>query len=349
MREIVLAWRDAYPEDELTMVTRTRDSVGRRPDVPSSVAIVESRLWPQAFFARSAVRRAAKKTRADAVLTHNFAAQATNAASCVYLHDVLFLTNPEWFTPFDRLYFSLMARWVESADIVVTSSRSEARRIADHTSAGFVLPVGLGLNPELTDPVAPDDVDPTLTAGRFLLTASGLSERGNLERIVLAALDKGLLWAERPLVVIGEPSRKPGVGEVDRRVTNAMASGVVVFTGAVSEERTRWLYRNTSLFVFLPLGEGYGMPTVEAAYFGAPILASELEALRENLGSFAEYVEPTDVAAIGEAMSVALRSGGGHAEQLLPVEEGLAATHDWRATVAAIRSSMAETKAEVLA
>lgn len=345
MREIVFAWREAYPDDELTMVTRARDDASHRPDVPSSISIVESHLWPQAFFARSAVRRAAKKTGADAMLTHNFAAQAPNSISAIYLHDVLFVTNPEWFTPLERAYFSLMSRWVTSADIVFTSSRSEARRIAAFSDADFVLPVGLGLSHELTHSAESDDPDPSLVPGEFLLTVGRLNVRKNLERTILAALDKGLLWHERPLVVVGERGGK--TDDLDVRVTNAIASGAVVFTGFVSEARLRWLYRHTALFVFLSLGEGYGMPPVEAAYFGAPVLTSDLDVFHENLGGLAQYAPPTDIAAIGAAMSAALRPS------IFParpenVAERLADAHDWTTTVAAIRSAMVETQSEVL-
>ena len=346
MREIVFAWREAFPDDELTMVTRTRHRVTDRDDVPPTVAVVESRLWPQALFARRAVRRAARRAGADAVLTHNFAAQTPRVVSATYLHDVLFVTNPEWFTRLELLYFSLMERWVTSADIVFASSRSEARRIAEFSDAGFVVPVGLGLSRELIDADKPDDADPTLTPGGFLLSVGRLNVRKNLERTILAALDRGLLWRERPLVVVGEPDGK--VDGVDERVANAIGSGAVVFTGFVSEDRLRWLYRNTALFVFMSLGEGYGMPPVEAAYFGAPVLTSDLDVFHENLGGLARYAPSTDVAAIGAAMTSALRADGPCGRRPRG-GEGLAHTHDWAATVRAMRSSMAETQTEVLA
>jgi glycosyltransferase involved in cell wall biosynthesis len=343
MREIILAWHELFPDDDLTMVTRRRDAAADRADVPDAIRVLESRIWPQAFFARSAVRRAAKRTGADAVLTHNFAVQSSTATSSIYLHDVLFTTNPEWFTRLELLYFSLMNRWVGSADIVFTSSRSEAKRIGENSDAGYVLPVGLGLSRELIDPGARDDADPALTPGEFILTVGRLNVRKNLERTIIAALDKGLVWPERPLVVVGPPDGRPG--EVDGRVENAIASGAVVFTGFVSEERLRWLYRNTALFVYFSLGEGYGMPPVEAAFFGAPVITSDLDVFHENLGTLAQYVPPTDTVAIGEAMSAALR--GAVAPPAPSAAVTLATAHDWRSTVRAMRSTMIDLRAEV--
>ena len=60
---------------------------------------------------------------------------------------------------------------------------------------------------------------------------------------------------------------------------------------------------NCALFCFLSLGEGYGLPPVEAAYFGARVLVSDIPVFRENLGGAAEYVDPNDVSAISNAIT----------------------------------------------
>lgn len=338
-REIILAWHDCFRDDEQVLVTR-KTSEGHRDDFPEDSIHTDTTLWPQAFAATRAVARAARVHHADAVITHNFAARLPHTVSTVYLHDVLFTTNPEWFTPMERGYFSLMPRLASRADVVFTSSRSEGHRIERYSNATRVLPVGLGLSTELTDGASLDS-DPALEPGNFVLTVGRLNVRKNLERIILAALDTGMVTRQRPLVVAGKADGR--VAELSDTVRLAVESGAVVFTGFVSEPRLRWLYLNTALFVFLPLGEGFGMPPVEAAYFGAPVLASDLDVFHENLGEWAHFVEPTDLAAISAAMSEAL------SEALLVGPEHrldhsleLKARHDWAATVRAMRSVIAE-------
>ena len=335
-REIILAWHDSFPDDELILVLR-RNPENRHDGMPE-VPYEETSLWPQAFAATLAVSRAARIHHADAVVTHNFAAWLPNVVSTVCLHDVLFTTNPEWFTAIERRYFSLMSRWVKRADVVFTSSRAEATRIQENSNARLVLPVGLGLSTELMDDPE-ENPDPSLTPGSFVLTVGRLNVRKNLERIIHSALDTGRFSPEYPLVVAGGAGGRAAT--VSARTTRAVESGSVVFTGFVSEARLRWLYNNTALFVFLPLDEGFGMPPVEAAYFDAPILASDLDVFHENLGDWARFVRPTDENAIATAMSEALNAADSSLGRASHADE-MRRKHDWVATVGAMRAVIAD-------
>ncbi|WP_349899808.1 glycosyltransferase family 4 protein [Parafrigoribacterium soli] len=334
LREIVFAWHDRFPEDDLMLVTRKQHDVS---DVPAGIGVCESTLWPQALLATRAVAHAARRWNADVVVTHNFAAKVPNATSAVYLHDVLFTTNPEWFTPLERTYFSLMPRLASHADVVFTSSNSESARIRSHSHAKQVIPVGLGLSSELIDPTIEEDPDPRLVPGEYLLAVGRLNVRKNLDRTILSALGTGRVDAKLPLVVAGSADGKADT--LDVRVQNAIESGAVVFTGFVSEARLRWLYRNTKLFLFLSLGEGFGMPPVEAAYFGARVLVSDLAVFHESLGRMARYVDPTDPRAVTAAISDALR-GTGYPRVPAGAVEQLSARHDWRTIVCDMRGAL---------
>ena len=334
MREIIIAWHKKFPEDELILVTRKKHTAANSSDQLPGV-LLKTVLWPQALAATQGVRRIARHHNADAVLTHNFAASVPNAVSSVYLHDVLFTTNPEWFTRIERLYFSFMCRWIRRADVVFTSSHCEAARIRDHSDAHFVVPVGLGLSTELTAAEMADDPDPTLTPGQFLLTVGRLNVRKNLETTILSALRTGLVDRGRPLVVVGNPGGKSTA--MGSEVREAIQSGAVVFTGFVPEARLRWLYRNTALFSFLSLGEGFGMPPVEAAYFGAPVLVSDLDVFQETLGTAARYVQPTDTSAISALMTASIAAGQVSTKAVNDRDE-LGRRHNWDDAVGAMRS-----------
>jgi len=335
LREIVFAWHRSFPEDDLELVLRHahRELADQLPQ-PSRVHT--TRLWPQGLAAAVSVASRARTTGADLVITHNFAARTPGRVSAVYLHDVLFLTNPEWFTLPERAYFSLMRRWVRRADLVFTSSVSEASRIADNTPAARVRPVGLGLSTELIGEPGVLDEDPALLPRRFVLTVGRLNARKNLGGVIRAALATGQVSSAMPLVVVGEADGRRD--HLDPAARAAIAAGSVLFVGFVSEERLRWYYRNAALFVFLSLGEGFGMPPVEAAYFATPTLVSDLPVFRENLGTTAEYVHPWDEPAIVAAITAGIARGRELAPELRP-RGGLAARHDWRETVQSMRAA----------
>jgi glycosyltransferase involved in cell wall biosynthesis len=328
LREIVLAWTRIHPQDELALVVRRRD-VDLIDDVPEGITVVGSRWRPQALLAGRATETARRRLGYDVVVTQNFAARS-RGRSAVYLHDVLFITDPGWFSRIERLYFSFMPRWVDRADIVFSSSAAEGRRIKAHTRARRVVPVGLGLSTELVGPTTTEPVE-GLVPGRFLLTVGRLNSRKNLGRTVRAALEGGAATPDRPIVVVG--AGDPEHLAADPAFEEALANGALRITGHVSDAQLRWLYGSTALFVFLSLGEGFGMPPVEARHFGAPVLASDLPVFRENLANEAAYTDPLDEHAIAGAMRDLLTGQDDRSSRM-------EARHDWAATVIAMRAAL---------
>jgi glycosyltransferase involved in cell wall biosynthesis len=330
-----MAWAREFPEDRIILVVRKRDLRGAIHDLPPNAQAQGTRLYPQALAATLATARVARREAADVIFSHNFAPRSANATSVIYLHDVLFVSNPEWFTLAERLYFSFMVRWAKRAEVVFTSSQTEAKRIRSVTKSRRVVPVGLGLSSELADQTEPDVVD-ELRGKHFLLTVGRLNIRKNLEKTILGALKSDRVSAEMPLVVVGAPNGKKQV--IAPEITAAVQSGKVLFTGFVSESQLRWLYEHADLFLFLSLGEGYGMPPVEARYFGAPLLVSELPVFREILGTSARYVEPNDVNAISAAIAACIDSENQGFDRRAPTPSE--PMHDWTSIVAAMRSEI---------
>lgn len=92
------------------------------------------------------------------------------------------------------------------------------------------------------------------------------------------------------LVVTG----KQAPGYVDCRML-AAESGVashVVFPGFVPHELLLALYSEATMLVFPSLYEGVGLPPLEAAACGTPVVASGVSSIPEFMGDAAEYVNP---------------------------------------------------------
>ena len=76
----------------------------------------------------------------------------------------------------------------------------------------------------------------------------------------------------------------------------------------------RWAYEQALALAYTSLWEGFGVPLVEALGLGCPVVASDIEPLREVGGDQAIYVVPTerDSMAAGLARALALPRDGEH-------------------------------------
>jgi glycosyltransferase involved in cell wall biosynthesis len=87
----------------------------------------------------------------------------------------------------------------------------------------------------------------------------------------------------------------PGVASVPERV---------VFTGYVPETLLAGLYSGSLGFVYPSLGEGFGLPPLEAMACGVPVFVSNRTSLPEVCGSAAIYGDPTDITEIARGIKL---------------------------------------------
>ncbi|GAA2164308.1 glycosyltransferase family 1 protein [Pedococcus bigeumensis] len=328
LQSIVRTWIERWPADELLLAVPRAEVAEVRAELGAAVRVIPLRLRPQAVAAALELPVLARRHHADLVLAHNYAPVFGRRA--VFLHDVLFMTNPDWFTRAERAYFWPMAPLAARADLVLTSSRSEAARIADNVPAVQAVPVGLGVADLImrspgTRPAAVSGDEP------FVLSVGRLNVRKNLARTIEAAGLSSSITPQRPLLVVGAAQGK--ADETSPAVERAVAEGTVRFLGHVSDDELAWLYRRADLFVFLSLDEGFGLPPIEARACGTRVLASDIPVLRETMGEDATYVDPTDVEAIAATMDDCLSAPVGPASPP-------AASYHWSTTVDAIREAL---------
>lgn len=76
----------------------------------------------------------------------------------------------------------------------------------------------------------------------------------------------------------------------------------VEFLGRVSDEQLANLYSNATAFVFPSLYEGFGIPPLEAQYFGCPVISSNAASLPEVLEKSVLYFDPYSATEIKNQM-----------------------------------------------
>ena len=136
--------------------------------------------------------------------------------------------------------------------------------------------------------VCPDNHVPTrVPAKQFLFTIGLLSVQKGFH--LLPAL---LMNNDYELVIAGiETPHKQRILEEAEKYNCADR---VIITGPVSDADKAWYYKNCLAFVFPSIAEGFGLPVIEALYFGKPVFLSKYTSLPEVGGDAAYYFDNFD-------------------------------------------------------
>ncbi|WP_165839510.1 glycosyltransferase [Rhodococcus sp. Eu-32] len=336
LTNLVQGWSTAFPDDELILaVPASVDSVDLDGVDEFEVVRTRGRMHPVINAVELPIL--AKHYDIDAIFAQNFS--PLFGRSAVFIHDVLFQSNPEWFTRGERLYLSLIPRLARHATSIVTSSKTEARRIRRiNRRLQSVHAVGLSISEGLSSAssAAPSGHG---SVSRFVLTAGRINSRKNLVRTLVGALRSGALSVDCPLLVVGEESGKTDAFGED--VATAVDQGLIKFLGYVSNDELRWLYEQCQFFCYLSLDEGFGLTPLEATFFGAPCLVSDISVFHENLNRpGVDFVDPYNV----DDIAGAFRSLANRTRPTVEVSRrsGAAAIEPqtWGASATAIRKSL---------
>jgi alpha-1,3-rhamnosyl/mannosyltransferase len=248
----------------------------------------------------------------------------------VTVHDLAWRSHPEATTARGR-------RWHEAAlqrclrhagAFVVPSLHASAELIAAGASAERVHVIGEG-----ADHLPPPDragaqamLGASGVTGPYLLAVSTLEPRKNLRRLIHAYRSARPALPELlPLVVAGP------LGWGDSGILGAETEGVVT-VGHVEGAILSGLYAGATVFAYVPLAEGFGLPPMEAMVAGTPVVASTaVPSVTEATGEPpALLVDATDTDAIAAAL-VALVSDTDLAASLRSRGSAFARSRTWSA------------------
>jgi alpha-1,3-rhamnosyl/mannosyltransferase len=185
-----------------------------------------------------------------------------------------------------------------SALLAISQATAEALASRFPAAARRTVVAPLGVTPALAS-----DLDPAegaaLPPPGFVLSVGTLEPRKNLPRLVAAYRRLGAqLQASHPLVVVGALGWKTGETLHALRALGARC----VMLGQVSDAALAELYRRCAVFCYPSLGEGFGLPVLEAMACGAAVLTSNLSSMPEVGGDAVEYADPHDVASIASGL-----------------------------------------------
>ena len=247
------------------------------------------------------------------------------------VHDLNYVHFAANTTAFKRAYFALVVKPAcRRAARVLTVSEFSRRQILEW--AGIpehrVVNVGNGVDASFTP--TGERHSPGFP---YVLFVGSLAPHKNFPRLA-QALAQSKAAREVKLLVTGNPN-----DEIARWIEREKLQSMIRFAGVVPDAVLSQYYRGAVALAMPSLFEGFGLPVVEAMACGTPVITSTRTSLPEVAGNAALLVEPTDIAAIADAIDN-LVFDDARREELRNMGLIRAKVFRWETTAAAVQDSL---------
>jgi glycosyltransferase involved in cell wall biosynthesis len=231
----------------------------------------------------------------DVVHTPDLVPPPTRRPVVLTVHDLVAMERPDLHPErsVDEQQRQLRAAR-ERASVVVCVSQATADSVIDHgvdRDRVVVVPNGVTALPEPNPSAAPERP--------FLLAVGSLTPRKGLETLV-AAFAHADLPDDLVLVLAGPDGW--AADRVREAVRRAAPPGRVRLAGRVTDAQLAALYERCVAVCVPSVAEGFGLPVLEAAAAGAPVVASDIPVFRELQDAVAAFAPPGDIDAWAGAL-----------------------------------------------
>jgi len=313
LRGLAPALAAAYPDLRLTVATTASGAAALRADGWEDFAGLRAfpcedgqkvrRQWAEQVL----LPRAASVGRAE--ILHSLSSLAPlhpGTRSVVTLHDVTFLIRPT----FGRLTTLGMGFLVKAAARRADALIAGSAAARDETCALLNVDPGrfsvVHHGHEHTGASAPTPeaeirARQDLGARRVILCVAAIRPHKNQATLIRAAAE-----LDEDTVVVLAGHAEPYELELRALTRDLGLEDRIRFAGYVSSEELEGLWRIASCAAFPTLGEGFGIPVIEALAHGLPVAASDLPVLREVGGELPYFFDPGDPHAAARAIGRAL-------------------------------------------
>jgi len=211
-----------------------------------------------------------------------------------FVHDLIPLQHPEYARPGGAaLYGRKIATVTALASAVLVNSQATAEALAPYLrAAGRRIPIHVA---PLAPAFAPSQQAATDASPYFVMIGT-LEPRKNhllLLNVWRRLVETHGAAATPRLVLVGRRGWE-NENMLDMLDRCTALRGVVIERNGLADPEVRDLIAGARAVLLPSFAEGFGLPVVEALALGAPVIASDLPALREAGGDVPEHLDPLD-------------------------------------------------------
>jgi len=270
--------------------------------------------------------------------------------SCRYIvtiHDVIFEDYPEDFPLTFRLSKKYLYKMsAHKADILTTVSAYSADAIRRHLrvqSPIYVTPNGI--NSKFFEPynkeAARAFISEKYGIGKFILYVSRIEQRKNHHLLLQAWLDLELYKKGYHLVFLGHQSLKAPALEKALAACSPEVRQYIYRSSTVNDSDLIEFYKAASAFVYPSRAEGFGIPPLEAAALGIPVICSNTSAM-SDFTFFGDYhINPDDYELLKEKLYTILENPPGESV-LTKISEAVRHNYSWARSAEVLYEAVTE-------
>ncbi|MFO7723429.1 MAG: glycosyltransferase family 1 protein [Bacteroidales bacterium] len=299
------------------------------------------------FWNNFSVSQVIKRIKPDLYVSPDFfLPQHLSCPGIVIIHDLNFEHFPHFLpTPYRKLYHASVKHSARLASRIITVSDFSRQDIIRHYDVPRekvdVVFCGVGSH---IHPVSMEEI--LLSKQRFgidgdyMIVPGTIHPRKNTDGIIRAYQEfRKKAGCVEKLVFAG--NNKWISAEMKQALDQNPFSKDIIFTGRVADQEMNALINGATAMVFTSLFEGFGIPILEAAAAGIPLLTSGNSSMKEIAGESALLVNPANHEEIAAGMQRITQDKQLRAD-LVERSRALPEKYSWDSTAQLVWESMAK-------
>lgn len=214
------------------------------------------------------------------------------------IHDLQYLHYPEYFSLLKKITFHIFYPvTLKKSNIIIAISNFVRQDILNKFFNVHNIPqkVKLLYNPISFSSCPKKRIQQAvlsqwgLTGTDYLYTVSSLFPHKNILTL-LQAFSLLKQKYDKPLKLVISGINGPSLQDFVSMEKDLNIETDIIYTGFITNEERDTLYCNARVFAFPSIFEGFGMPPIEAMYFGVPVVVSDIAVMREVTLNKAIYI-----------------------------------------------------------
>ena len=224
--------------------------------------------------------------------------------SSIVLHDISYESHPEWFDLKSQIILKTLSKFsAKTADLIFTVSNYSKNEIVKFYN---IYPDKITVTYLAADDSFVKIIDEEKIKAvrkkyniknKFILCVGSMFTRRHIQEIIAAFKKIAVKYNDYQLLIIGKNHTHPfvDINSEIKTANNDLNRNAIVHLDFVNEEELLVFYGLCVISVYLSDYEGFGLPVLEAQFFGKPVITSHNSSLIEVGGDSVEFVKENTI------------------------------------------------------